>query len=86
MSDVLLPRMPFSIDSLCRPSPEPTPAPQPAPEPPPPAGVAIHGNLRAATEGSGKSGSTFTNEGSHWNDYGSKIIAKALAPLFNFVH
>lgn len=46
------------------------------------AGVAIFGNLKQATVGSGKAGTTFTNEGSHWNDTGSKMIAKVLAPLF----
>lgn len=50
------------------------------------AGVAIFGDLRTATEGSGKDGLSFTNEGSHWNDTGSKIIAKALVPLFDFTH
>jgi hypothetical protein len=49
------------------------------------AGFAIHGDLKTATLGSGKSGSTFTNEGSHWNDTGSKIMAKAVLPLLNFV-
>lgn len=49
------------------------------------AGFAIHGNLRAATEGSGRNGLTFTNKGSHWNDTGSKIMAKAVLPLLNFV-
>lgn len=49
------------------------------------AGVLIFGDLRSATEGSGKSGATFTNEGSHWNDTGSKIIAKTLTPLFAFI-
>ncbi|MGI9574155.1 hypothetical protein ACRYJU_08695, partial [Alloalcanivorax xenomutans] len=48
------------------------------------AGFAIFGDLRAATEGSGKGGNTFTNEGSHWNDTGSKIIAKTLTPIFSF--
>lgn len=50
------------------------------------AGMAIFGDMRSATEGSGKAGNTFTNEGSHWNDTGSKIIAKALVPLFDFTH
>ncbi len=45
------------------------------------AGVAIWSNLRAATEGSGKNGNTFTNEGSHWNDTGSKVMAKAVIPV-----
>ena len=48
------------------------------------AGYAIFGDLRTATEGSGKDGNTFTNEGSHWNDTGSKIIAKTLTPVFDF--
>lgn len=48
------------------------------------AGFAIFGNLKAATEASGKTGSTFTNEGSHWNDTGSKIIAKAVLPYLDF--
>lgn len=42
-------------------------------------------NLKDATIGSGKSGATFTNEGSHWNDTGSKVIAKTLTGLFEFV-
>lgn len=50
------------------------------------AGEAIFGNLRTAVEGSGKSGRTFTNDGTHWNDTGSKIIAKVLVPLFDFTH
>ncbi len=49
------------------------------------AGNAIFGNLKTATEGSGKDGATFTNEGSHWNDTGSKIIAKTLTPVFKFI-
>ena len=49
------------------------------------AGFAIFGDLRAATEGSGKAGPTFTNEGSHWNDTGSKVIAKVLTPVFEFI-
>ena len=47
-------------------------------------GFDVHGDLRAATEGSGKAGLTFTNEGSHWNDTGSKIIAKSIVPYLNF--
>lgn len=47
-------------------------------------GFDAHGNLRIATEGSGKSGNTFTNEGSHWNNTGSKIIAKTLLSYLNF--
>ncbi|MDH5819491.1 hypothetical protein [Acinetobacter pseudolwoffii] len=45
------------------------------------AGFAIFGDLKSATLGSGKDGSTFTNEGSHWNDTGSKIMAKVVLPL-----
>ncbi|HHG3448759.1 TPA: hypothetical protein ACPVY9_000991 [Vibrio parahaemolyticus] len=48
------------------------------------AGYAIFGDLRTATEGSGKGGVTFTNEGSHWNDTGSSVMAKVCAPLFKF--
>ncbi|WP_313515659.1 hypothetical protein [Sphingobacterium sp.] len=49
------------------------------------AGNAIFGDLKKATIGSGNSGLTFTKEGSHWNDTGSKIIAKTLVGLFDFV-
>ena len=45
------------------------------------AGNAIFGDLKKATVASGKAGATFTNEGSHWNDTGSKIMAKAAIPL-----
>lgn len=45
------------------------------------AGVSIFGNLKAATLGSGKTGLTFTNEGSHWNDTGSAIMAKTVISL-----
>lgn len=45
------------------------------------AGISIFGNLKTATEGSGKTGSTFTNEGSHWNDTGSAVMAKAVIPI-----
>lgn len=48
------------------------------------AGIAIHGDLKKATVASGKSGNTFTNEGGHWNDTGSRIIAKAVLPIINF--
>ncbi|MDF4639333.1 hypothetical protein P3489_06000 [Vibrio parahaemolyticus] len=48
------------------------------------AGNAIFGDLRTATEGSGKNGSTFTNEGSHWNDTGCLVMAKVCSPLFRF--
>lgn len=45
------------------------------------AGNAIFGDLKSATVGSGKDGRTLTNEGSHWNDTGSKIMAKAIIPI-----
>ena len=45
------------------------------------AGNLIFGDLKSATIGSGKTGQTFTNEGSHWNDTGSKVMAKAVIPI-----
>lgn len=45
------------------------------------AGFAIFGDLKSATLGSGKDGLTFTNEGSHWNDTGSKIMAKSVISI-----
>lgn len=45
------------------------------------AGLSIFGNLRAATEGSGTDGDTFTNEGSHWNRTGGRIMAKCIVPV-----
>lgn len=45
------------------------------------AGNAMFGNMKDATLGSGKDGPTFTNEGSHWNDTGSAIMAKAVISL-----
>lgn len=45
------------------------------------AGKALFGDLKTATLGSGKGGATFTNEGSHWNDTGGKIMAKSVLPL-----
>lgn len=45
------------------------------------AGNALFGDLKTATLGSGKGGATFTNKGSHWNDTGGKIMAKAVIPL-----
>jgi hypothetical protein len=48
------------------------------------AGFAIFGDLKTATLGSGRDGETFTNEGSHWNDTGSKVIAKFVVPVFDF--
>ena len=45
------------------------------------AGYEIFGDLKTATLGSGKGGATFTNEGSHWNDTGSAIVAKIVLPI-----
>ena len=45
------------------------------------AGNSIYGDLKSATVGSGKGGNTLTNEGSHWNDTGGKIMAKAVIPI-----
>ena len=47
------------------------------------AAVACYGNLASATEGSGKNGLTFTNEGSHWNDTGSKVMARLVLPILD---
>ena len=44
----------------------------------------IWGNLALGTVGSGKTGTTFTNEGSHWNDTGSKIMARTVLPVLDF--
>lgn len=49
------------------------------------AGFAIFGGLQAATEGSGKSGTSFTSDGTHWNDVGAKVMAKGALPVLNFV-
>jgi len=49
------------------------------------AGNAIFGNLKLATLASGRTGKTFTNEGSHWNNTGSQIIARAVLPVINFM-
>lgn len=46
------------------------------------AGYAIFGSMKDATVGSGKAGATFTNDGSHWNDTGAKIMAKMALTLF----
>lgn len=48
------------------------------------AAKATYGNLAAATIGSGKAGLTFTNEGSHWNDTGGKIMARIILPVLDF--
>lgn len=47
--------------------------------------IAVYGDMRTATEGSGKSGLTFTNEGSHWNDTGSRVMARAILPVLDFI-
>lgn len=47
------------------------------------AAFSIFGDLKAATSGSGKDGVTFTNEGSHWNNSGSAILAKTVLSLLN---
>lgn len=43
--------------------------------------IACYGNMRAATIGSGKDGKTFTNEGSHWNDTGCRVMARVVLPI-----
>lgn len=48
------------------------------------AAIALFGDLKTATLGSGKDGNTFTNEGSHWNDTGCKIIARCVGGVFDF--
>ncbi|MCX2697080.1 hypothetical protein [Ochrobactrum chromiisoli] len=48
------------------------------------AGFAIFGEMRTPTEGSGKAGSSFTNDGTHWNDTGSRIQAKGALAVLNF--
>jgi len=45
----------------------------------------IYGDLKTATLGSGKYGDTLTNEGSHWNDRGSRLMAKCILPVFDFI-
>jgi len=45
----------------------------------------IFGDLKTATLGSGKDGDTLTNEGSHWNDKGSTVMAKCILPVFDFI-
>ncbi|WP_155756952.1 pyocin knob domain-containing protein [Acinetobacter sp. Ver3] len=42
---------------------------------------AVFGDLKSATVASGKTGATFTDEGSHWNNNGAKVMAKAVIPL-----
>lgn len=50
------------------------------------AAIACYGNLHDATIGSGKDGLTFTNEGGHWNDTGSKVMARFILPVLDFIN
>lgn len=45
--------------------------------------IKCYGDMASATIGSGKNGLTFTNEGSHWNDTGSKVMARAVLPVLD---
>ena len=47
--------------------------------------IAIFGDMKTATLGSGKDGPTLTNEGSHWNNTGSLIMAKLVRRLISFL-
>lgn len=47
------------------------------------AGMACYHSMKAATVGSGKDGLTFTNEGSHWNDTGCKVMARVILPILD---
>lgn len=47
------------------------------------AGRSIFGDLKSATVGSGKNGNTFTNEGSHWNDTGCKVMDRCIGGVFD---
>lgn len=49
------------------------------------AAIAMFGNLADATAAGGKDGNTFTNEGSHWNDTGSKVMARLVLPVLDFI-
>lgn len=44
----------------------------------------IWGDLALGTVGSGRDGTTFTNEGSHWNDTGSRVMARVVLPVLDF--
>lgn len=48
------------------------------------AAIGLFGNLADATAAGGKDGTTFTNEGSHWNDTGSKVMARLVLPVLDF--
>lgn len=45
--------------------------------------INCYGDMATATKGSGKNGLTFTNEGSHWNDTGCKVMARAVLPVLD---
>ena len=47
------------------------------------AGSQLFGDLKTATQGSGKGGATFTNEGSHWNNTGSAVMARCMGGVFD---
>lgn len=49
------------------------------------AATAIYGSLLAGQTQSERVGPTMTHDGEHWNDVGSRIMAKALLPLFRFM-
>ena len=42
-------------------------------------------SMRTATEGSGENGATFTNEGSHWNDTGCRVMARVILPILELI-
>lgn len=48
------------------------------------AGFAIFGEMRTPTEGSGKAGTSFSSDGTHWNDTGARIQAKGALSVLNF--
>lgn len=50
------------------------------------AAIKCYGDLRTATIGSGRSGNTFSSEGSHPNTTGSKVLAREILPVLDFVH
>ena len=47
--------------------------------------IACYGNMKDATIGSGKQGKTFTNESSHWNDTGCRVMARAVLASIDFL-
>ena len=44
-----------------------------------------YGNLENATTGTRKNGNTFSDEGSHYNDTGCKVMARVILPVFDFI-